>query len=120
MARMFLTGKDWQSRALLRAQLLEEGVEVEAYETAREALNSVTSLANLPMLILADLGHSPGPEADIDLLSRWKKLIPAWIILPHILKIERNLQDSGIERILLRPIDLKKLVRELKERGADR
>jgi CheY-like chemotaxis protein len=116
MARLFLTGRDWQFRALLRAQVIEEGVEVEAYESPREALNSLSSLRDLPPLLLADLSQSPNPEAEIDLLSRWRKLLPTWVVLPQTFKVERDLQEIGIERILLKPIDVKKLISEIKER----
>ena len=38
MTQVLLAGKDWQARALVRAQLIEEGLDVEADETIREAL----------------------------------------------------------------------------------
>ena len=38
MSHILIAGKDWQARALLRAQLLEEGFEVEAHETIPDAL----------------------------------------------------------------------------------
>ncbi len=116
MARMFLIGRDWQSRALVRAQLLEEGVDVEAYESPLAAFNSLSCLVDLPLLILADLSQSPNPEAEIDLLSRWAKLIPSWIILAHTFEVERDLQELQIERILRRPVNVRQLVEEVKRR----
>ena len=41
MATVVLIGKEWQARALMRAQLLEEGVDAEAYLTASEALEDL-------------------------------------------------------------------------------
>jgi CheY-like chemotaxis protein len=113
---MFLIGKDWSSRALLRAQLLEEGIDVEAYETSRDALNTVTSLTDLPKLLVADLQGSQNPESEIDLLSKWSALMPIWLITSRALKIDRKLENAGVERIIPRPVDVKQFVEEVKQR----
>ena len=116
MPPVFVVGRDWPSRALIRAQLLEEGVDVEAHETARDALNTVTDLRNLPELLLADLHLSPCPEAEIDLLTRWAGAIPVWVITDRTLRIDRSLKGAGIERVLARPVDVKQLVADIKQR----
>jgi CheY-like chemotaxis protein len=113
---MFLIGKDWSSRALLRAQLLEEGIDVEAHETSREALNTVTTLTDLPKLLVADLQGSPNPESEVDLLSKWSSLIPVWLVTPRALRIDRKLKDAGAERIISRPVDIHQFVEEIKQR----
>lgn len=114
--QVLLVGKDWSSRALLRAQLLEEGVNVEAYETSRDALNTMTNLTDLPKLLVADLHDSQRPEAEVDLLAKWGHLIPIWLITSHASRVDRQLDDTGIERILARPVDVKRLVDEIKQR----
>ncbi len=55
MNRVLLVGKDWQARALLRAQLIEEGLKVEAHETVQEAVESLEMSPLLPGLLVADL-----------------------------------------------------------------
>jgi CheY-like chemotaxis protein len=116
MTQVLLVGTDWSWRALLRAQLLEEGIDVRAYETSRDALNTVTDLMVLPKLLVADLHDSPRPEAEVDLLSKWRQLLPIWVITSHASKIDRDLDDAGIERVFARPVDLKRLVEEIKQR----
>jgi CheY-like chemotaxis protein len=118
MPRVLLTGKDWAARALVRAQLLEEGVHVKAYETARDALDEVSDLSDLPKLLVADLAGSPKPEAELDLLAQWGTLLPVWVIITPEVQIRRNLEEVAIERILSRPLDLGQLVAEIKQRTA--
>ena len=118
MSQVLLVGKDWPSRALVRAQLLEEGVDVEAYETSRDALNTLTSLGDLPQLLVADLHGNARPEAEIDALSKWGGLMSIWVISSRVLRLDRNLGDAGIERLLARPVDVKRLVEEIKQRVA--
>src|SRR5271157_2543024 len=69
VAQVLLSGKDWQARALLRAQLIEEGVSVEAYETVDEALAHLEWCFPLPALLIADISTSDGPTTDVEHLT---------------------------------------------------
>src|SRR5271157_1485571 len=69
VAQVLLAGKDWQARALLRAQLIEEGVSVEAYETVDEALAQLEWCFPLPALLIADISTSDGPTTDVEHLT---------------------------------------------------
>ncbi len=117
MPHVLLASGDWHFRALVRAQLIEEGIEAEAHETAREALNGITGLRKLPALIVADLAGSPHPAAGIDLLARWTPILPVWIVLPHTMKVDRPIEHLGFDRVIYRPLDLATLVQEIKERS---
>lgn len=116
MNRVLLAGKDWQARALLRAQLIEEGVDVEAHESVTEASSSLETSEVLPALFIADLFASDNPPADIDDLAKWSHDIPVWIIASHSMINEANLKGRGFELILFRPIDLGELVGQIKKR----
>jgi DNA-binding NtrC family response regulator len=116
MAQVVLVGKDWQTRALLRAQLIEEGLEVEAAETVREALPTLQEPALRPSLLIADVSASDDPSADIEQLAAWEAQIPVWIIAGRNLLAEPQLKGRGFELILVRPIDVGKLVEEIKRR----
>lgn len=111
---VFLIGKDWQARALLRAQLLEEGVEVEAYETARAAIDGLGEA--LPALVVADLSGAPDPTSEIDQLAQWANQMPIWIVAGRSLITEKNLKGRRFELILFRPVDLGELVEQIKRR----
>ena len=116
MAQIFLAGKDWQARALLRAQLLEEGLEVEAYETVPEAVASLESRERLPDLFLADLSRSDDPGSDAELLAAWGKQVPVWVIAGRNLIAQKTLKGLGFEVILFRPVDVGELTEQLKRR----
>jgi CheY-like chemotaxis protein len=116
MAQVVLVGKDWQTRALVRAQLIEEGLEVEAAETVREALSTLQEPALRPSLLIADVSASDDPSADIEQLAAWAAWIPVWIIASRNLLAEPQLKGRGFELILVRPIDVGELVVQIKRR----
>ena len=114
MARLVLVGRDWTTRALLRAQLLEEGVEVEAYESLEEAHQAL--VPSLPALLVTDLTASNDPEADIRHLASWVKRVPTWIITSRSSGVAVDLERYGFERVFFRPVDVGELVNLLKHR----
>ncbi len=110
--------RDWQARALLRAQLIEDGVEVEALETVSEALKGVSERPRLHRLIVADLHASDDPGAELAALEQWGRRTPVWVIASHsvIAESEDQLLARGFERVLFRPVNLGKLAAEIKRR----
>ena len=103
MAKVLLVGKDWQARALLRAQLIEEGASVEAYETGEEALAQLEGRSVLPALLIADLSASDHPSADIE--------------FSHVHRPkEQRLEAAAFETLLFRPVDMGKLVQQIRQR----
>ena len=118
MAEVILAGEDWQARALLRAQLIEEGIDVEAYETVQEALAQVKSSSVPPDLLIADISASDHPSADVERLASCAKRIPIWIIASHTSSVKGGLEGRGFERVLFRPVDMGKLLQQIKQRLA--
>ena len=116
VAEILLVAKDWQARALLRAQLLEEGLEVEAHETVNQAVASLDARERLPNLVLADLSMSEDPTFDAELLAAWAKQVPVWVIASRNLIAQKTLQGRGFEMILFRPVDVGELVEQIKRR----
>ena len=116
VVQVFLAGKDWRARALLRAQLLEEGVSVEAFETVRVALAQLEFYPVRPALLVADIAASDHPSKDVDGLANWAKRIPIWIIASHTLDVKGGLDGRGFERLLFRPVDVGKLVEQIRQR----
>jgi DNA-binding NtrC family response regulator len=118
VAQVFLASKDWQARALLRAQLLEEGVSVEAYETVEEALAQLELDSVLPALLIAELSASEHPSADVERLAIWAKRLPIWIIASHTSIVKGGLEGHGFETLLFRPLDMGNLLQQIKQRLA--
>ena len=118
MSRILIAGRDWQSRALLRAQLLEEGFEVEAYEIVSDALSALTTGVSRPELLIADVSSGDDPSADLEALSAGSSKIPMWIIASRAYRLEKGLLTHGFEIILLRPVEVGELVERIKQRLA--
>ncbi len=116
MPRILIAGKHWTSRALLRAQLIEEGFDVEAYEDVKGGVNRLWGSRDMPALLVVDLFESEGPMEDIATLAHWAKLLPIWIISGHGTSGAATLAGQGFERVLFRPLDMGKLVQEIKVR----
>lgn len=116
MSRILIAGKDWQARALLRAQLLEEGFDVEAYETIPEVVNLLTRIAQIPALLIADISASDDPTADLETLAAWSHRVPIWILASRTYTADKGLGGHGFEKCLLRPVEIGKVVREIKQR----
>ena len=122
MAQVILIGEDWRSRALLRAQLIEEGLSVEAYELLSEALRSPPDASiggaspSPPSLLIADISASVDAAAEVARLAPWSKWIPIWIIASRSAIQEKELRDRGFEAVLFRPVDIGELVERVKRR----
>ena len=116
MAQVLLAGKDWQARALLRAQLMEEGVSVEAYETVDDALAQLEWCFPLPSLLIVDLSASDHPSADVERLTIWAKRLPIWVIASHTSSVKGGLEGHGFEALLFRPVDMRQLVQQIQQR----
>ena len=119
MSQILITGKGWQARALLRAQLLEEGFEVEACENIPQALATLGPGTNLPGLLIADISASDDPSADVEALSVWSRKVPIWIIASRTYIIEKGLRGHGFGMVLLRPVDVGELVDQIKRRSEE-
>jgi len=118
VSQVFLVGKDWQTRALLRAQLIEEDVSVEAYEAVAEALARLEFFPARPALLIADISASDHPSADVERLANWATRLPIWIIASHTSSVEGGLEGRGFEALLFRPLDMGKLVEQIQQRLA--
>lgn len=116
MTYVLVVGKDWQFRALLRAQLIEEGLEVNAYETVRAALATLEGTNLLPAMLVVDLSASADPATEIEQLATWTSQIPIWVIAGRNLISEKRLKGRGFEVILFRPVDMGELVEQIKQR----
>ncbi|MGH7971527.1 MAG: hypothetical protein ACREIC_22645 [Limisphaerales bacterium] len=116
MAQILIAGKDWTARALLRAQLMEEGFDVEAYEDVPEVVDRLWGSAEMPSLLIVDLFGNTNSAGDIATVTHWTKLLPIWMLVGKGTAGAGELEGQGFERVLFRPIDVGTLVQEIKER----
>ncbi len=116
MSQILIAGTAWTARALLRAQLIEEGFEAEAFDTVGNAVQRLWASRTMPALLIVDLFESENPAGDITTLSDWAKLLPIWVLAGHAASSSEALEGRGFERVLFRPLDVGKLVKEIKGR----
>lgn len=112
---VILLGKAWKSRALMRAQLIEEGIEVKAFDSVADALEAAAGQARAPLLV-ADLAGSGDPALEVAQLSHWSRRIPIWIIASRSAINPRDLEGRGFEAIYVRPVEAGELIGEIKRR----
>jgi len=107
----------------LRAQLLEEGCSVRAYQSLRDALGVLargatgasTGCAFKPGLLIVDFSEGGGP-GEMKQLSLIARRVPVWVIAAHSRSPESDLKNRGFERVLFRPVDMRELVESIKRR----
>ena len=115
MTGVVLVSRDWQFRALLRAQLIEEGWSVRAFESIRDLEKEPRGGAFTAGLIIADL--SGGEEAgELEQLSAWTRRVPVWVLATRSLGAASALDDRGFETVVFRPVGITELVERIKQR----
>ncbi len=77
--RILLAGGEWRPRALVLAQLVEEGYDVTAVETWDEAELLLRKRAIEPSVVIFDLEGEPQPEAALSTLA--KLVDPAHVLV---------------------------------------
>jgi DNA-binding response OmpR family regulator len=114
-ASVMLVSRDWQTRALLRAQLLEEGYSVRAYELLSDVFRALGRAPLWPSLLIAELSGDESAD-ELQQLSAVARRLPVWVLASHSDVNEAVLGGRGFEMILFRPIGLSDLVDRVKLR----
>ena len=115
MTQVVLIGREWKLRALLRAQLLEEKIEVEAYETAGDAVRAFRGRFRPPQLVILHLSAADSADK-MDELAQWSRRVPVWVIASRNAIEAQELKGRGFELVLFLPIDVGELVDKIKRR----
>jgi len=138
MPGVLIISRDWQSRALLRAQLIEESCDVLAFvspEQARAALAKVERSKGegqksklksrstfSPGLVIADIS-AVSDRGEIERLASLARSLPAdaplWVIASRGEPGEgwiELLREAHLEEVFFRPIDGGELVARIKSR----
>jgi hypothetical protein len=111
--KIALLAADWQPRALIRAQLIEEGFDVAATDTW-DALRALLRPGSKPQLVIVDLKGLPEPAA---VLRDLRVLIkPDRVLLLNAIGLvsPEDVERSGF-RSLSRPVTIAHVVRTAAE-----
>ena len=112
-----LIGADWQFRALVRAQLLEEGYEVQAFPHLEVALFYLARGDSRPQLAIVD---SQGLRMEPDAISRLWQLMDEGPLLFCAGLLDRGMLDrAGMPPAcqLVRPFSVGDVVAEVRRMG---
>jgi DNA-binding NtrC family response regulator len=110
-----LVSRDWQTRALLRAQLIEEGCSVRAFESLRDATAELPTSPGQPSLLIAGLSGDESPP-EVEQLSALAVRLPVWVLASHSDVDAAALKSRGFEMVLFRPLDMSALVERVKQK----
>ena len=118
MGEILLIGADWQFRDLLRAQLLEEGYQVQALSSVDDALTSLIRTAGRPCLIILDL---QALSVEAGMVKELRRLCGGAPLILCGGVLDRAALSQGqfpAARVLLRPFRVGDLVKEVRRAWA--
>lgn len=107
MKTILVVGRDWKFRALLRAQLREEGFDALGFETLGEAIEELTRTAPAPAVVVFDTTDATAPEKAQ--LAELAERLPVLLVA----SAQEPVEPARL-RLLRRPVALGAVVREVK------
>ena len=111
---VFLLASDWQTRALLRAELIERGFDVWATDDW-SALRTQLLLDGIPRFVVVDLKDLQDPKTILRELGRF---VPPGRVL--VLTSSGTLSEAEVRWVgmlpLPRPVDIKSVIEAMSER----
>ncbi len=108
--RLLVVGVEWRLRALLRAQLLEDGYDVTALGIWDEAELLLRTRALLPDAVVFDLPGEPNPEAALQTLARLVPFDRALILTSSDTLAPDRIAALGFTHVLARPFQIRTIV----------
>lgn len=107
MKTILVVGRDWKFRALLRAQLREEGFDALGFETLSDAIEELNRTAPPPSVVVFDTTDAAAPEKAQ--LAGLAERVPVLVLA----SAQEPLEAAGW-RVLRRPVQLSDVMAEVK------
>jgi len=99
MKTIFVVGREWRFRSLLRAQLREQGYDARGFETLAEVADALVN-APAPALVVFDSTDSNATETAAH-LHEWSGRLPVLVIAGAQEEV-----PPGAARVLRRPVSI--------------
>jgi DNA-binding response OmpR family regulator len=100
---IMLISNEWPSRALIRAELIEEGYEVQGLLSLEDALRLLRTNETFPRLIIFDaMGYSLDPPA-LELLKEMSQKAPILICASAYQASQVDFKGLGFYFLMVRP-----------------
>lgn len=112
MPQICIVGRDWKFRALVRAELREQGYEALGMETLDEVGQSLACGEVSPAALVFDLSESDDPDRDIDTLRLLARALPVLLIASHSNAPALATAPEGIT-LLFRPLAIADVVNRI-------
>ena len=112
-AKILLAGGEWRPRALVLAQLAEEGYDVTAVETWDEAELLLRTSATQPAVVVFDLEGEQHAQAALSTLGRLAAPGRVLILTSASILPAAAVRSLGFERVLARPYSIGDVVKSL-------
>lgn len=115
MGKILLIAADWQMRALVRAQLLDEGYEVQAWPSMEQAMESLLRGAMPPQLTILD---AEGIDVDAAaILGLWHLTGQVPLLLCLGMQSRHLLSQAGLppNQTLMRPFRVGDVVQQARK-----
>lgn len=103
MSQICIVGRDWKFRALVRAELREEGYEALGLETLDEVGKAIARRDLSPAALVFDLSESDDPDRDLASLHSLAHSLPIILIASHAHLPVPSALPEGIT-LLYRPL----------------
>jgi DNA-binding NtrC family response regulator len=107
---VLLVGAEWHPRTMLRAQLIEDGMDVEAVGSWDEAELLLMRRALKPQLVLYDLAGEPNPEASLRTLARLVPTDRTIVLTAAGVLSPEAVGALGFSRVFARPFSVQDVV----------
>lgn len=108
MKAIFVVGREWRFRTLLRAQLREQGYDARGFETLAEVAEALVSTP-APGLVVFDTTDSDAAETAAH-LREWAERLPVLVIASAQEDV-----PPGAARVLRRPVSIGQVTELLDE-----
>jgi len=114
VGEILLIAEDWQFRALVRAQLLEEGFEIRALPTLETALAYLVRSGKQPRLTILDTQDVEIEARPLQDLWRLTGEVPLLLCGSALSQVTPSQEGMPPARVLLRPFRVGDVVQEVR------
>ena len=108
MGEVVLVSPDLKTRSFLRAQLLEEGLRVSAFQSLEDARQWLFIGGRVPSLLVMDVWRNPPSRGDIGMLVDVSDRSPVLFLAGARERLPEGLEQIG--EVMRRPLSIREIV----------
>lgn len=113
MCHILIVSLDWLFRALIGAELIERGYDVEGADTLEEARGMLTKAGKVPELMLIEARGQSFNESSLAILSELSQKSTILVCAGPNDMIPEDLARFGVQHIVTKPLTVGDIVAEV-------